>query len=642
MVKINKVTFKQNVFGTMLICPECNTENPDTNKICHNCGLDLVNTTCPECGATVAWSDEICHHCGARQASTMLAIMSEEIPHSDYLDQGKRYQIKSTNIVKYPSLNSSNLFQSIVFDTSPLQKSRLDSMLENLDSDSLDRETLTRIGIPNLALPYLTLEEEFPLSLPKLFDAWREESQEIVILSDFSHRQLISEYWATENISPEIIIQNLKEMALLWKKLSKLGCNYSLLIDHNLRIDRNQNFCLKQIYQNPPNQNINLVHLITKWQELLTKAQNSENKFLEEILISLSNEKIKDINSLQEYLKTLNEPKEVELISIDNNETREYMDIMSEIDDFEDLSTQFINGHEDDEESYGGGDDLPTLVLPMQLLHINDAACTDIGSQRNHNEDCYLINAQTKKIESPQGTKYQARGLYIVCDGMGGHSSGEVASAMAVASLKQYFETHWQGDNLPMEETIRDGILKANETIYNENLKKGSSGNQRMGTTLVVALVQDTKMAIAHVGDSRIYKFSRRWNLEQLTVDHAVAQLEIQKGMDPVTAYARPDAYQLTQALGPRANNMVKPDIQFFEIKEDSLFLLCSDGLSDNDLLENYGETHLSPLLSSKASLDQGLVQLVDFANEKNGHDNITALIIRVKVQPNLDRPPLF
>ncbi|NEO02224.1 MAG: SpoIIE family protein phosphatase, partial [Moorea sp. SIO3I7] len=82
-------------------------------------------------------------------------------------------------------------------------------------------------------------------------------------------------------------------------------------------------------------------------------------------------------------------------------------------------------------------------------------------------------------------------------------------------------------------------------------------------------------------------------------------------------------------------------DVQFIDIAEDTIFLLCSDGLSDNDLLENHWQTHLAPLLSSRASLDQGLANLIELANEHNGHDNITLILVRVKVRPNLAQPKL-
>jgi protein phosphatase len=219
---------------------------------------------------------------------------------------------------------------------------------------------------------------------------------------------------------------------------------------------------------------------------------------------------------------------------------------------------------------------------------------------------------------------------------MGGHAGGEVASAMAVQNISAYFKEHWQ-EELPDVEVIKQGILQANQAIYLTNLKKGSSGSQRMGTTLVMALIQGTNVVLVNVGDSRIYQVTRKLGLEQLTRDHSVAQMEITKGVDPETAYERMDAFQLTQALGPRDDNFVHPDITFRDIQEDTLFILCSDGLSDNNLLEDHWQNYLSPLISSKTDLSEGLSQIIDLANQVNGHDNITAVLVRVKVQPNLE-----
>ncbi len=158
-----------------------------------------------------------------------------------------------------------------------------------------------------------------------------------------------------------------------------------------------------------------------------------------------------------------------------------------------------------------------------------------------------------------------------------------------------------------------------------------------MGTTLVMLLIQDTQAAVAHVGDSRLYRLTRKGGLEQITVDHEVGQREISRGVEPSVAYTRPDAYQLTQALGPRDEHSISADVQFLDIAEDTLFILASDGLSDNDLLETRYSTHLLPLLSSGANLETGVRDLIDLANDYNGHDNITIVLIRAKVRPNLD-----
>jgi protein phosphatase len=282
-----------------------------------------------------------------------------------------------------------------------------------------------------------------------------------------------------------------------------------------------------------------------------------------------------------------------------------------------------------------GGDDSPTVVLPMQLVSLEDAGRTDVGQQRSHNEDEFVIQTLLQRVENPQTRTLLAHGVYILCDGMGGHDGGEIASAQAANFLKQYFETH-SPNQLPKESTIRDGILAANAALYKTNQDNSSYGSGRMGTTLAMMLVHNTQVALAHVGDSRIYRYTRKNGLEQLTVDHELGQLEIQRGVPPEIAYAMPDAYQLTQALGPRDNNFVEPDIRFLELNEDTLFLICSDGLSDNDLLEESLESHVQPLLSSRTNLETGVTELIDLANECNGHDNITVIVVRAKVKPNM------
>ncbi|WP_287137151.1 serine/threonine phosphatase [Crocosphaera sp.] len=207
---------------------------------------------------------------------------------------------------------------------------------------------------------------------------------------------------------------------------------------------------------------------------------------------------------------------------------------------------------------------------------------------------------------------------------------------MAVETLEEFFAENWRKD-FPDEETILKGILLANQNLFDVNQKNASSGSGRMGTTLVLMLVDKTKVAVAHVGDSRIYAISRKQGVQQLTIDHEVGQRAIQNGVDPKLAYARPDAYQLTQALGPHNNKYVQPDILFLELAEDSLFLLCSDGLCDNDLVEDHWETYLLPLLKSSQSLNKGMIRLIDFANNYNGHDNITAVFVRLKIRPKVN-----
>lgn len=284
-------------------------------------------------------------------------------------------------------------------------------------------------------------------------------------------------------------------------------------------------------------------------------------------------------------------------------------------------------------------DDMPTAVLPMHLVDLQSAALTDVGRQRQSNEDDFGIKLLIDRQISPRETQVKVKGLYILCDGMGGHAGGEVASRMAVETVQEELRWSWCEDQtwaLPDKETIVAAIHAANTKIYRENLESARLGNARMGTTLVLILVCDNQVAVAHVGDSRVYRFNRKHGLTQLTTDHEVGQREIQKGVSPQDAYARYDAYQLTQALGPRDNQLVDPGVTFLDVMEDTLFILASDGLTDNDLLEQYWPEILEPMLKGKINLEQGTQQLIDLANQYNGHDNITTIAVRMWVRPEI------
>ncbi len=290
-----------------------------------------------------------------------------------------------------------------------------------------------------------------------------------------------------------------------------------------------------------------------------------------------------------------------------------------------------------------------TMVLPMKLISLEDFGRTSVGRLREHNEDYFLIASSCQKELKNQSHRYQARCLYVLCDGMGGHDGGEVASQLAAQTLSDYFEAHWPSalaegsDNktsaettLPDEETIVEAVKLANQAVYEINEKEQKTGHARMGTTLVLLLVQGTSAVVAHVGDSRLYQHTRRVGLKQITTDHEVGQREIQRGVDAAIAYERPDAYQLTQALGPRGQESLFPSVTYLNFSEDTLLLLCSDGLSDNNLVEDYLDSHIDPILREKKGVVTGMDDLITLANEVNGHDNITGIVVRLKISPDL------
>jgi protein phosphatase len=667
----------------MLVCPQCQFENPTSNKFCQQCGTSLTHKPCQGCGANVPFGTNTCPHCDAFTGTVWWAIITEQIEKKhkkadgletsreleaiefqsslpfdgQHLETRRRYQWLPTNEktvwnemrAKFPHES----FQGRVIDNYPLEKSALASFIEqspailetiknNLETSPDSVLPLNPFKIPELALPYLTLQPLSP-TIPLLHDAWQEADREIILLPDRSTWPLLSELFANQQLTFLEIIHWFNEIATTWQVLSQASCCQSLLIADNLRVDEDRAFGLQQLYSDPPNTQLTLQNLGQMLQRLLeTSSQNSEAS-LAQLFHQINQGEITTITQLQVQIQALADKRRINdwLYSPNNLETTLLLPELP-APSLNVTSMQIDENSEDklQREMFDSSeeDDLPTAVLPIQLLSLTDAGYTDIGRQRQQNEDYFSLSIQIQKQQSNQGTEIRTRGLYIICDGMGGHTAGEVASTMAVESLEHYFKIHWQ-DDFPDRETICQGVLETNQGIYKINQQNDSSGSGRMGTTLVMALVQDTKVAIAHVGDSRLYRVNRNWGLEQLTVDHEVGQRDIQRGVDPKIAYSRPDAYQLTQALGPHDNTWVKPDIRFLNLQEDTLLLLCSDGLSDNGFVETHWQTYLHPLLSSNTDLDQGLRKLIDFANQQNGHDNITGILIRVKVRPHWEQP---
>jgi protein phosphatase len=545
----------------------------------------------------------------------------------------------SENLVPYAVSGDRHFFELTVIDTKPGQQSILDSNLDQVDD--FDRDSLVAVGIPDLAFNYLALAEYYP-TVPELLDAWIDNQQQeiIIITPDDQNSSSFKDYLSNNQLEKSKIIALLQTIAKLWKSFSKINCCHTLLNLDNLKISSDGVLTIDKIYVDP--ETTTLKQLVETWDNLLSDIKGDWRSLISDLMSKIESESIRNIRQIRQHLQILAQEAELESILKEQEGAIELseLDIITEEDEIKTIAEHldYDENSESSEETQINQelDDQPTVVLPMKLLSIKEAALTDIGRRRAHNEDCFAIEIDIHKQETSQGTNLKAKGLFIVCDGMGGHASGEVASSMAVKHLRDYFNEHWQ-DDLPDVQTIKEGILLTNEVLYSKNTQKGQTGSGRMGTTLVMTLLKNNKLAIAHVGDSRAYKLTRKKGLEKLTIDHCVAQTEIRQGVAPEIAYGRPDAFQLTQALGPRDNNFVHPEISFIDIKEDTLLLMCSDGLYDNDLLENNYQKLLQPLLSSNRDLEDGLVKIIDFANEVNGHDNITCLLVRIKVQPNLE-----
>ncbi|AFY35691.1 serine/threonine phosphatase [Calothrix sp. PCC 7507] len=644
----------------MLICPQCKFENSNSNKFCQNCGTSLTHKVCPQCSTSVLVDAQNCHQCGADCGTVWWAIITQEATREDsgdeggisslplssqlvvgsYLDQEQRYQL----LESLPNQEETTANKEIglrVLDCKPYQISPLGAMLVN-QQKGLVTPSAGVSGIPCQAKPYIELKFQGHPGIPLIHDAWQQGNMQLVLIQDRLSWQHLLDLWKQDTTSSLQILHWCYQMTQLWSVLEPVNCRQSLLNLSNLRLDEDQTLALRQLYVEnnqslsepvdaevqtvtDQEQPLTIKALGRVWQQLFKQSQRTQFGIIVQMLGDLEQGKIETIAQLRSRLETIAAELEAPATEIypliKEKSTAAATTLL--LDEAEDSSNR--------------NDDMPTVVLPMQLSSLEDAGRTDVGRQRHHNEDYFGIDTKLNKLELPRSRVLQARGLYILCDGMGGHAGGEIASELAVNTLRQYFQEHWTTKQLPTEDSIREAVYLANQAIYDLNQQDARSGVGRMGTTLVMLLVQDTYAAVAHVGDSRLYRLTRKRGLEQITVDHEVGQREIARGVEATIAYARPDAYQLTQALGPRDEHSIKPDVEFFEINEDSLLILASDGLSDNDLLEIHWQNHLLSLLSSGTNLEGGVTDLIDLANQYNGHDNITAILIRAKVRPNLD-----
>ncbi len=236
------------------------------------------------------------------------------------------------------------------------------------------------------------------------------------------------------------------------------------------------------------------------------------------------------------------------------------------------------------------------------MLRAAETTCkTDTGRQRRDNED----NA------------YARPPVFVVADGMGGAQAGEVASKIAIEAFEQ--ELPDQGSP---EERLAIRVREANRQIYERShTDKESAG---MGTTLTAAYLDESSVAIAHVGDSRAYLF-RDGTLQRLTRDHSLVDELVRHGkLTEAQAAEHPQRSIITRALGPEAE--VEVDTWTYPARAGDVLLLCSDGLTSM-----ISEDRVSQTLATHSSLDAAGDALIKGANEAGGRDNITVVLFRVE-----------
>ncbi len=271
------------------------------------------------------------------------------------------------------------------------------------------------------------------------------------------------------------------------------------------------------------------------------------------------------------------------------------------------------------------------------------AGLTDVGRQRDLNEDRFYFKVVQASDEGPLG-------LFVVADGMGGHLAGEVASHWAVGTLRRELAPLFRpqdaaatrrldaealaavgsGYTVRLEETdlarlLQHALERANQVLLGYARTHSEEAGD-MGSTLTLAVVEGGRTTVAHVGDSRAYLY-RKGNMRLLTEDHSVPGALLKQGrIEPDELHDHPHRHILYRCLG------LKPQVEVdiyssFVLEEGDTLLLCSDGLWDMI----HPDERLAGYLASEAGLATICRRLVNAANEAGGEDNITVLLVRLE-----------
>lgn len=242
---------------------------------------------------------------------------------------------------------------------------------------------------------------------------------------------------------------------------------------------------------------------------------------------------------------------------------------------------------------------------------------TDVGRQRQHNEDTFLVEDEAK--------------LFLVADGMGGHAAGEIASRIAVDSISEFivhtkeddgtwphaYDEHYTRTTNRLMAALRMANTRVLEAMRKDAKLRG------MGTTVVACMADDGKISVAHVGDSRAYMI-RNGKISRITNDHSWVYEQVQAGMlTEAEAEKHPLRNVITRALGGALS--VNPDASEIDSRPGDVYLLCSDGLTGM-----VPEEEILKLVTENADdLEKACQQLIDTANARGGLDNVTAILVK-------------
>ncbi len=272
--------------------------------------------------------------------------------------------------------------------------------------------------------------------------------------------------------------------------------------------------------------------------------------------------------------------------------------------------------------------------------YVRLAALTDVGQVREHNEDNFLVCTSLEDsnwflVDTPFLLS-KLGSLLVVADGMGGENAGEIASALAIEAIKEYF-TALAAKPMPsageMPQLLEKAILHAHRSIVEQAHENPDYAG--MGTTILIAWIVDSYAYIAWSGDSRCYLFREKEGLKIVSNDHSLVwELVLDGKLDVDEAESHPDSHIITQSLGDN-QYPPQPDVIIQEIAPGDKILLCSDGL--NGMVNTETLRYILGRNSSPADLCKELIRT---ANYNGGEDNITVVLLEVLgASPVVDEP---
>ena len=237
---------------------------------------------------------------------------------------------------------------------------------------------------------------------------------------------------------------------------------------------------------------------------------------------------------------------------------------------------------------------------------------TDPGCVRTQNQDAYQME------DLDRNTK-----LCVVCDGMGGAKSGNIASTLAIDVFVQEIKRTWNASmsSTKTDQMLREAVKLANFTVFDQAMQ--FEDFEGMGTTLTSALVSGKKVSVVNVGDSRVYAITRT-GIKQLTRDHSLVQMMVERGeLTPEMARSYPGKNYITRAIG--TESMTQSDVFHRRLAKGEYLLLCSDGLTnlidDQEILFE---------VAHGANKQQCCQTLLDIAKKRGAPDNVTCLLIEL------------